>query len=475
MVRLFFLLLSFVLCNLYTKVEASSFKGKLRLKYYCLNDIETGEERYNVLLKVHKDAIEKGFSVDYNGIDTINITIPNGAESIPLSAENDFAGVVFNVTNNGNDIFLFSFINKANAIDVSASSIDRGRFTEYPQLAHGNKLLAIEDKTPWVKNRMGYKYGHVRKDILLLKNGKAKNIPIMPYDNKDSSPSCVYYNLNESDKISISNLTLTRTAVSISETYLCNIIGINNVSLQNITINTPKSDKVNDVAILINDCTNINFENVTINDTYSREDYSGYGIVLGNVWHFKANHLKCSANWGVFGNNNINTAIVENSDINRFDVHCYGRNIVFKNCIFRNLYNQFSSVYGKIEFSDCDFMDFTPVLFEPSYNAYVKLDLKFKNCRIYSSREHNYLIYAVGLTGDCTGERKELRRQEYPNLYINGLSVIGEYPYYFYLFERGLLQWPEDSILGVRQIKRVKFVNVAGNEKQIISSDLHYH
>ena len=77
----------------------------------------------------------------------------------------------------------------------------------------------------------------------------------------------------------------------------------------------------------------------------------------------------------MFGNNNINTALIENSEINRFDIHCYGRDISFKDVVFVNLYNQFSSTFGTIRFDRCTFRHFTPVLYEASYNSYTVIKL----------------------------------------------------------------------------------------------------
>lgn len=432
---------------------------------YGLFKAKTGEERYEVLLKTHQDALIKGIKVDYSKIDTIDISIPVNGQSIPLGITNDFSGVVFRVTNHTKDFFLFSYQNVATEISVSSYAVDKRSFGDYSSLNNGKKLLIVEDKNPWVNNRTGYSYGHVRKDILLLENGRAQNKTIMPYDNSNSSVSCKYYDIDRIPYIQLSNLSLVRTADCTYKTFLCNILGVNDVVIKNVSIMTPPNDMVSDLVFYINDCTNVSFEDVTINGTYSRTDYSGYGICMDNIWNFKAKNLNCNANWGIFGNNNINTAALQNCDINRFDVHCYGKDITFTNCTFRAFYNQFSSIYGKIEFYNCKFIDFTPVLFEPSYNAYVKFNLRFKDCEVYSSNNHNHLIYAVGLNGESTTERKELSRQEYPNLYIDGLKIVGGEPYYIYLFEKKAIQWPNDDVPGIKRIKNVSFV---ANDRQTL-------
>ena len=117
---------------------------------------KTGEERFNVLLQTHKYANQNGLSVDYSGIHKIDLIIPKGAESIPLSIVNDFANVVFNVTNKTEDCFLFSYVNKSVNVDVAKHLIDRRVFTSIKQLKSGTVILSIADENPWIENRKGY-------------------------------------------------------------------------------------------------------------------------------------------------------------------------------------------------------------------------------------------------------------------------------------------------------------------------------
>ena len=398
-----------------------SYKGSVSPNVYGLQQAKTGEERYEILLRTHKEAVQKGLMVDYRGIDTINLTIPKGAESIPLGPINDFNGAVFNVTNQNQDVYLFSYVNKAEPIDVPAHLIDKGLFLEIPRLNSGKKLLVIEDQNPWVENRKGYSYGHIRRDILLLKHGKAQNQTIMPYDNPQSLPKCKVYDL-DIPYLKIENLILNRNDNSSYKTFLCNIVGTNNVQINNVTINTPQSDMVEDMAIKIVDCTNVSLNDVTINGTYSRSDYSGYGICMNNIWNFKVKELEVEANWGVFGDNNINVVSIENSKINRFDIHCYGRDVYFKNVLFFQFYNQFSSVFGSIEFDNCVFDDFTPIVYEYNYNTYNSHNVIFKNCAHNLSARRCYLINA-GILSEEKNYRKELTVKYWPKLTINNMLV----------------------------------------------------
>lgn len=389
---------------------------------YGLREAKTGEERYYALLRTHKTAVNSGNNVEYSGITSLDITVPNNAESIPLTSVNDFKGLVLNVTNLSNDFFLFSYYNKADDVYVSTYCIDNGDYSSIKKLSKGRKLLVIIDKNPWVNNRKGYGYGHVRKDIVLLKNGKAQNKPIMPYNNKYSKAVCKVYDMNYPG-LTISNLTFNRSSKCKSMTFLFDLKGVDNVEVRNVVINTPPNDMVNDQAIRITDCSNVTMENVAINGTYSRTNHSGYGICMDNVWKYRANKLFGKGNWGIFGNNNINDSFIEKSEINRFDIHCYGRDVAFKDVKFVDLYNQFSSVYGTISFDGCVFDKFTPILYESSYNTYNEHRVSFENCSFIMDKYHHYFI-RMGNISETHNARNELSDVLWPEINMHNVKVI---------------------------------------------------
>lgn len=158
----------------------------------------------------------------------------------------------------------------------------------------------------------------------------------------------------------------------------------------------------------------------------------------------------------------MNNTRLRDCDINRFDVHCYGKDIFFERSKFRNLYNQFSSMFGDVEFSNCEFYDFIPVLFETTYNAYTKFNLRFKRCKVFVSQNKNYLIAGGNLNDEITNERDELRNKEYPNLYVDGLTLEmpkGLDTYYIYNINRNMLVLPQGSIPGVKRLKNIRFTN----------------
>jgi hypothetical protein len=179
---------------------------------------------------------------------------------------------------------------------------------------------------------------------------------------------------------------------------------------------------------------------VLIDGTYSRKNLYGYGILMDNVWNSHFVRLTARANWGIFGTNNLNNTVLRNCDINRFDIHCYGRDISFKNCTFRNTlndintYNQFSSVFGTILFENCRFLHFYPVLHESSYNAYTEYNLVMRNCYMELDRNHNCIISAGKLENEINS-RPELKEKCWPNITIDGLTLKTNGIADFYLFK----------------------------------------
>lgn len=173
-----FLLAISISCSATNKL--GNHKGNVSPFEFGLAKANNGIERYQVLLKTHKAAIAAGVNVDYTGIDTIEIEIPLKPERIPLTRYNDFKGCVFIVKNRAKNCWLFNIEEKGTPIVVDKKNIDSGNFLTIDSLKRGRFLLLIEDKNPWVLNRKGYSYGHQRRDILLIENGKAKNSVVMP-------------------------------------------------------------------------------------------------------------------------------------------------------------------------------------------------------------------------------------------------------------------------------------------------------
>lgn len=433
----FLLIYVCLVCSLLVSCATGSHsvfcKRDLSPNDFGLTRARSGEERFRILYKTHTAAVAAGVNVSYAGIKRIDLEIPQDAVSIPLTEKNDFAGVEFRVHNTKKNFCLFIYSPKSTAVTVSKRDIDRGDFRSYSQLARGRVLLAVSDEKPWVENREGYKYGHVRKDILLLKNGLAQNKTVMPYNNSNSSHSCAFYPMRING-MTVSNVSLQRSENSTFKTYLMNVSGVDGLKLENVSIHTPENQGESDVAITIKDCTNVTFEKVRIDGTYSRSDHSGYGVSMNNIWNFKVRKMYGHGNWGVFGTNNVNVASFEDSDINRFDIHCYGRDVSFKNVTFRDKYNQFASVFGTISFEGCTFIDFRPIVNGPSYNAYVEYDVVMKDCVIRQSQGKVVLI-DEGYIDNRVNSRLELSHRCLPNIDISNLTIqVGEEVQKAYLF-----------------------------------------
>ncbi len=389
--------------------------------YYGLAKAKTGVERYEVLLKTHQEAVKVGVNVNYKGIDVIEMEIPKNAKPIPLTEYNDFCGTVLRVKNTQKNLFLFRCVSEMEIIPVRAWQIDNGDFSNNKLLRKGKYILSISDKNPWVENRKGYSYGAARKDILFIKNGKAQNRPVAEYNNQYSEPEAMYCRIDGG--VVVKNLSLVRDSSSTEITRLLLIDGKNDVLIQDVTLKTPESDLTGDRAICVNNSTNVRIEDITIDGTYSLSNKYGYGISLDNVWNVTFSRLVADGNWGVFGNNNVNNCTLDDCRINRFDVHCYGRDIFFNTCSFLKLYNQFSSVFGKVVFNQCEFKDFVPVLIEQSYNAYTEFDLTFNECIFYTTKEKNYLINTGSLSGG-NNSRHELSVKKLPKVHVNNLKAI---------------------------------------------------
>ena len=392
-------------------------------KDFGLFEAASDSERYEVLYKTHVAALKAGVEVDYSGIDTLTIEVTKSSNRIPLGRTTDFKGLRLRVKDSSKLCYLFDLQQEAKAISIDKSLLDGIDFSSVPELASGLYQLVIEDETPWVAKREGYSYAATRRDILLICDGQSRNNPISPYNNEQSKPKCSYCKIDDDEPpVIIQNLTIFRDEANTYKVMPFFISHQHNLQIKNVTLITPDSKLISDAAFDIRNCTNISFENVTIFGSYSRKDHSGYGIMMNNVWNSRFIRLKAVANWGIFGTNNINTAELQDCDINRFDIHCYGRDIFMKNCKFSNLYNQFSSMYGTLSYKKCRFINFVPVLLEPSYNAYTNFNIYMEDC-VFDATNSRYFLISAGNLNAKINSRPELARKYWPKVTIKNLTV----------------------------------------------------
>lgn len=404
-------------------VRAEKNERPVNPRDYGLNRAKTGEERYNALLRAHQEAKRVGRGVTYKGIKRIDLTIPPHAKSIPLGQCTDFAGVTINVINNQKRVALFTLSNESKQVQIPPLVIDNGDFSRIPELNKGRYLLTVRDKNPWVKERIGYGYSFYRGDAMIIVDGTSQNKPVMPYDNKNSLPEC-YYCPVSGDTIIIKNLVFNRDNNSTQITGLFDISMEANVVIDNVKLYTPEGHNMySDAIIKISNSYNITLKDIYARGSYSQKNNYGYVFEANNVYGLKVNNVDAEADWGVFGNNNLNNVVIEDSRINRFDIHCYGRDIICKRCRFEGLYNQFSSTYGQVSFEDCVFDNFTPYLNAGSYNAFVPVDITFERCTFNITPEKNAIIKMSGLTEEVN-PRPELEVKCMPNVIIKDCSAI---------------------------------------------------
>ena len=176
---------------------------------YGLGSATTGEERYNVLLRCHNDAIKKGVGVSYKGIKKIDLVVPASAISIPLSDYTDFANVVISVGNNNKSLALFEKQQQMSDVIINKDQIDNGNYRNNPVLRKGVYLLVVEDAVPWVKKRDGYEYGAIRRDVFLIKNGVSKGRPVSNYSTLVSQPKGKYCAVGDKKTV-VKNLRFER-------------------------------------------------------------------------------------------------------------------------------------------------------------------------------------------------------------------------------------------------------------------------
>lgn len=390
---------------------------------FGLETAETDSARYEVLYATHAHAVATGANVSYAGIESLTIEVPSEAAPIPLTRNSDFGGLTLTVKNYSKSKYLFSLTDTLwNHIELDPKVADDGNFSEVEELRVGVHQVVLEDLHPWVDNRIGYNYGAMRKDILLVRDGRAVNRPISPYSTDSTQLAAKFHFTDEALK-TISELTIIRDTSSTAKTYCFYIDGINNLKISRVTIYTLDTKNMYaDNAIHIVNSTNVTLQDVLIEGTYSRTNNYGYGILMNNVWNSTFLQLIAHANWGIFGTNNLSNTTLRNCDINRFDIHCYGRDVYIYNCMFSKLYNQFSSVFGTVLFEGCHFSNFIPVLIETSYNAYTPFDLTFKNCTFDAYSLRNYLI-SIGKVDKQLNSRPELTQKCWPNIQIQNMTV----------------------------------------------------
>lgn len=450
---------------------------------FGLREARSGEERYWVLFKTHEAAKQYGWKVSYKGISEIELNIPSDARTIALGSRTDFYGVTITVRNTKKkDFYLFELSQQSQPVEVTKEMIDNCSFRSVDKLSSGRKLLIIEDRNPWVDNRSGRNYGVTRRDVLLLRGGRALNKTISPYNNRHSIPLCKYVEVSDKKKI-IKSLIFQRSKDSFEKTFLLKVSCQNNVLLDGIRIRTPEPvTMTGDVAIKIENCSKVFFSNIRIEGTYSTTNSFGYGIALDNVWDSYFDNIESSSAWGVFGNNNVNTVHMNNSKINRFDAHCYARDFTFSDCEFSLVGLNQSSFMGDLVFNHCTFNRAIVCDSRYDYNAYSPFTITISNCTIFPDKRHASLV-RLGEVPMISNSRLELQQKYSPTIVLKDTKVVlDEQTPSLYLFQLGfnsgdqpIDHWGRITVENLKIVgndKKMMIVNraVESNDEAIIET-----
>ena len=391
---------------------------------FGLREAESDTARYWALYHAHTEALARGLEVSYEGIDALEIELPADFKSIPLGVHTDFGGLVLYVTNHARHGALFTMPNRQKELSLTKHRVGTGDFRMMPELATGDKLLVLNDKNPWTE-RIGYGYRVFRQDLIWVHDGKGMNTPIAPWNTDSTRLNATYYDVDTSMKV-FRGLTLHRREASTFRTCCLYLDGQFNVLVEDVHVTTPKSRMIADGVFSVSNSARITFRNVTVDGTYSGygrwRDY-GYAFALNNLWNTTFERVTADGNWGVFGTNNLSNTVLTDCDINRFDIHCYGRDALLKRCTLRQRQTQFSSMFGTVTFDSCRFADCIPVRIRSSYNAYTPFDIVMSNCTFELTMRHHSLVNVM-LLDTAENSRPELSRKCWPNLTVTDMTVI---------------------------------------------------
>lgn len=388
---------------------------------YGLKDAKNGYERFSVIKKCHEEAVHNNGIVSYEGIDTIYLDIPKGAESIPLSNKTDFSGVTLIVDNQQNDLVLFLLKREAKDVSVRKEALKKGgKLAE--SAGEGLELLLVEDQNPWVAERKGYGHKVIRRDMFWLYDGVLQNEPIQGYETEASMPKAQICHVDR-DLKSIKNISFYRTKKSSKKTFLLRIENQFDVLVEGISAVTPTDDtKYGDAVLAIANSVHVRLKDIKIEGSYSQVDSYGYGICMNNVCDVVIDKMYGHAKWGIFYVSNAQQITLKNCDLNRFDLHCYGRDFTMKNCNFSGRPNAYGSLYGKLIHERCTFNGSDAIGLRQDYNANTPFDAIFKNCTFNMTERANCIIRFNHISGEIN-QRPELSRKSLPNLSIHNCRV----------------------------------------------------
>ncbi|MBR4230176.1 MAG: hypothetical protein IKR83_05645 [Bacteroidales bacterium] len=391
---------------------------------YGLREATTGIERYQALYNTHVEALKQGLPVSYDSIDTLELEMPAEWKSIPLGPTTDFGGLVIYVTNHTRHGALFTLSQSATAFEMDKMKVDSLDYRNIPELAEGWKLLILNDQNPWTERR-GFGYMQYRRDLIVVHDGMGQNSPVMPWNTDSTRIKASFVNIDTTQKV-FRNLTMHRMKGCTFRTNLISVSGQYNVLIENIHVTTPKSKMIADGIFSIGNSADITLRNIKVEGTYSGKgspNKYGYAFSLNNLYNSRFEHIDAWGNWGVFGSNNLNRTLLSHCNVDRFDIHCYGRDAILSECHLEGRQTLYTSFYGKAEFYNCYFKDYVPIRVRSSYNAYTPFDIEIHDCTFELTPKHHYIV-RINLLDTADNPRPELKEKCWPNLLVDGMTVI---------------------------------------------------
>lgn len=406
---------------------------------------------YQAILQAQCLAVASHSSVDYSPWrdSLIRIVLPPNPKPVPLAWENDFCNMVLEVTNTEQDLFLFAASLEATPFEVTPQQVDSGLF---PQLPKGRYLLILSDQTPWTF-RQGLDYHVYRQDLLVVEDGAARNRPVMPYSTPSTRLQASLVRLDSTRSTTFENLHLRRTPQSTHQTRLVSCRNCADVTLRHLSVATPQYRPLrsrvahslpptassitsrtrtpyrleHDGVVSLSNCAYVTLDDIVVDGTYTVPGSYGYAFSIGNTYQLQADRLLADAHWGVFGSNNMSETSLSDCLLNRFDIHCYGRNVHAQRCTLFGKQTQFSSFYGTLRFTQCLFDDCIPVRIRGDYNAHTPFAIFLDDCTFRPTLKYHHLVNII-LQDTARNPRPELSERHYPTLYVEGLRVERRLP-----------------------------------------------
>ena len=264
-----------------------------------------------------------------------------------------------------------------------------------------------------------------RRDLVVVHDGLGQNSPVMPWNTDSTILKASYVTVDTAQKV-FRNINMHRTKDCSYRTNLISVSGQYNVLIEHVRVTTPKSKMIADGIFSIGNSANVTLFDVKVEGTYSgkgRPDVYGYAFSLNNLYNSRFVYVNAWGNWGVFGSNNLNRTELVGCVVDRFDIHCYGRDAILRECTLEGRQTLYTSFYGKAEFDHCYFKNYVPVRVRSSYNAYTPFDIEIRNCTFELTPRNHYMV-RINLLDTADNPRPELKEKCWPNLLVDGMDII---------------------------------------------------